>query len=136
MAPPKVDVQRGQQVAWSVLALAFLALAAGGPLQMVRASRAAASLSSARSARSTAGAATVHLVGLAFEPDLVAVAKGTQVVFLNDDVTIHTVNGANGGPVDSGQLLPRKAYRVVVNETFDYVCLIHPGMRGRIVVTG
>ena len=132
MAPPRVDVQRGQQLVWSLLVLAFLALAAGGPLQMVRASRARAAAGSAGGS----GVATVRMVGLRFDPELVTVAKGTEVVFVNDDVTVHTVNGASGGPVDSGQLPPRKAYKLVVNETLDYVCLIHPSMRGRIVVTG
>lgn len=133
MAPPGVDVHRGQQVVWSVVTLVFLALAVGGPLQMLRASRARAA-SGASSAG--AGVVTVRMVGLRFEPDLVAVAKGTEVVFVNDDVTVHTVNGANGGPVDSGQLPPRKAYKLVVNDVLEYVCLIHPSMRGKIILTG
>ena len=133
MAPPRVDVSR---VIWSVLTLAFVALAAGGPLQMVRASRARAASASTASSKAASKVVTVRMVGLRFEPDLVAVAKGTEVVFVNDDVTVHTVNGANGGPVDSGQLPPRKVYKLVVNETLDYVCLIHPSMRGKIILTG
>lgn len=130
MAAPKVDAQR---VVWTVVVLGFVALAAGGPVQIVRAQRAA---SAAEAPRYGADSVRVSMVALSFRPALIAVRKGTEVVFENDDVTAHTVNGAAGGPVDSGLLPPRKIYKLVINEVLDYVCLIHPSMRGKIILTG
>lgn len=129
MAPPRVGAQR---VVWSLAALVFMGLAVGAPVQMVRAQRARASASTG----ADAGSVKVSMVALSFRPADLAVRKGTEVVFENDDVTVHTVNGANGGPVDSGSLAPRKVYKVVINEVLDYVCLIHPSMRGKIILTG
>ncbi len=123
-----------QRAVWSVAVLVFAALAVGAPVQMVKAQQARSSSSSS----SSSGAATVKvsMVAISFRPAELAVRKGTEVVFVNDDVTVHTVNGVNGGPVDSGSLPPRKAYKLVINEVLDYVCLIHPSMRGKIILTG
>ena len=133
MAPPRVDIQRA---VWSVAVLVFAALAIGAPVQMVRAQRARDAAASGAGAASVATSVKVSMVALSFRPAQLAVRKGTEVLFENDDVTVHTVNGANGGPVDSGSLPPRKVYKLVVNEVLEYVCLIHPTMRGKIILTG
>jgi len=133
VAPPRVDIQR---VVWSAAVLVFAALAIGAPVQMVRTAQARDRAAAGASAGSRTSVVKVSMVALSFRPAQLAVRKGTEVVFENDDVTVHTVNGANGGPVDSGSLPPRKVYKLVINEVLDYVCLIHPTMRGKIILTG
>jgi plastocyanin len=131
VAPPKLDVQRG---VWVVVVAAFLALAAGAPVEMLqfRADRNAAKRASAAGP----GSAKVTMVSLTFQPAQLAVRKGTEVVFENDDVAPHTVTAATGGAFDSGTLNSRKVFKLVVNDTIEYVCLIHPSMKGKIVLTG
>jgi plastocyanin len=128
-----------ERAAWSVACLVFVALAVGAPVQMARAqanknTAGKASGSSAPSAGTT-GTATVKMVSLSFQPGELAVRKGTEVVFENDDVAPHTVT-AVGGKIDSGTLAPRKVFKLVVNDPFEYVCLIHPNMKGKVVLSG
>ena len=138
MAAPasKVDVQRA---VWSVACLVFLALAVGAPVQMARAQAAKnnkATGAAAPTAAAATGTATVKMVSISFRPGELAVRKGTEVVFENDDVAPHTVTAVGGGAIDSGTLTPRKVFKLVINEPFEYVCLIHPSMKGKVVLTG
>ena len=114
------------RVAWAGVVAAIFALGIAGPVQMVRARR---------TSEAPSRGASVRMAGLAFVPAQLSVAPGTVVVFRNQDVAPHTVtSGANG--IESGTIAPSKSFRLVVNHTIDYVCSIHPGMQGRIVVTG
>jgi plastocyanin len=127
---PKVDVQRA---VWTVVVAIFLALAVGAPVQMARAQ---ADKPYRKSAGAAAGAAKVTMVAISFRPADLAVRKGTEVVFENDDVAPHTVTAAAGGAVDSGTLGPGKVFKLVINERLEYVCLIHPSMKGKVLLTG
>ena len=64
------------------------------------------------------------------------IARGTEVLFDNDDVAPHTVTAEGGGPIDSGVLNPGKTFRLVINEPFDYFCAIHPQMKAKVLLTG
>ncbi len=75
------------------------------------------------------------MAGLAFAPAGLTVARGTTVVFDNDDTAPHTVTSRSGG-VNSGVLDPGKQFSVAVTEGFDYFCQIHPSMTAKIAVTG
>jgi plastocyanin len=77
----------------------------------------------------------VKMAGLAFAPGTLTVAKGSTVVFDNDDTAPHTVTARSGG-VDSGVLDPGKQFSVTVTDGFDYFCSIHPSMTAKIAVTG
>jgi plastocyanin len=132
-----------QRAIWSAACLVFLALAIGAPVQMARAQadknsgkNKAAQASSSTPAADATGTAVVKMVSISFRPSELAVRKGTEVVFENDDVAPHTVTAVGGGAIDSGTLAPRKVFKLVVNEPFDYVCLIHPSMKGKVVLSG
>ena len=75
------------------------------------------------------------LAGLAFAPATLTVARGSTVVFDNDDTAPHTVTARSGG-VDSGVLDPGKQFSLTVTDGFDYFCSIHPSMTAKIAVTG
>lgn len=139
MAAPasKVDVQR---VVWSAAIVVFLALAVGAPVQILRAQadkdKAERAAAGAAATPDATGTATVKMVSISFQPSELAVRKGTEVVFENDDVAPHTVTAVEPGGVDSGTLGPRKVFKLVINEPFEYVCLIHPSMKGKVVLSG
>ena len=129
---------------WLLVVVAMAGLAVAGPVIMVRdqlANRAGAPTvaEGAQPAEGTATEAaaggTVRMAGLAFAPGTLTVAKGSTVVFDNDDTAPHTVTARSGG-VDSGVLDPGKQFSVTVTDGFDYFCSIHPSMTAKIAVTG
>jgi plastocyanin len=129
---------------WLLVVVAMAGLAVAGPVIMVRdqlADRAGVPTvaEGAQPAEGTAAGAaaggTVRMAGLAFAPGTLTVAKGSTVVFDNDDTAPHTVTARSGG-VDSGVLDPGKQFSVTVTDGFDYFCSIHPSMTAKIAVTG
>jgi plastocyanin len=71
-----------------------------------------------------------------FSPEVIRVRKGTTVTWTNNDVESHTVTGLDGGP-DSPVIAPGETYSFTFDEagTFDYICTLHAGMDGQVVVT-
>jgi plastocyanin len=70
-----------------------------------------------------------------FLPDQLTVPVGTQVAWQNEGREPHTVTFP--GVRDSGTIAPggRWAAIFAIAGTLDYMCTIHPEMRGRLVVT-
>lgn len=68
-----------------------------------------------------------------FQPNMNAVLLGTEVTWINEGKTPHTVTGDNW---DSGILQPGEKF----TKTFDivgkysYKCTLHPNMKGEIIV--
>lgn len=128
-----------QRVVWAVIVAGFIALAVAAPIQMLdfrRATEAASAGASAGASADGPRSATVSMVSLTFQPEVMAVRKGTEVIFENNDVAPHTVTDAVGKAFDSGTINSRKVFKLVVNDTIEYTCLIHPSMRGKIILTG
>ena len=126
---------------WLLVVVVMVGLAVAGPVIMVRdqlADDAPAAPTAAEGAQPVAAAAggggTVRMAGLAFAPGTLTVARGTTVVFDNDDTAPHTVTARSGG-VDSGVLDPGKQFSLAVTDGFDYFCSIHPSMTAKIAVT-
>jgi plastocyanin len=125
---------------WLLVVVLMVGLALAGPVVMVRdqlADRVAApsAAEGAQPVAAGAGGSTVKMAGLAFAPSTLTVARGTTVVFDNDDTAPHTVTARSGG-VDSGVLDPGRQFSQVVTDGFDYFCSIHPSMTAKVVVTG
>jgi plastocyanin len=129
---------------WLLVVVVMVGLAVAGPVIMVRdqlADENPAAPSAAEGAQpAEAGAGggaggTVKMAGLAFAPGTLTVARGSTVVFDNDDTAPHTVTARSGG-VDSGVLDPGKQFSLAVTDGFDYFCSIHPSMTAKIAVTG
>jgi plastocyanin len=89
-----------------------------------------------------AGGSTVKvsMKNIAFDPKTVTVSKGGTVEWTNDDSVNHDVTKKGGpGPNFSsgkGNLAGGDTYKQTFNTpgTIQYVCTIHPGMAGTIVV--
>lgn len=75
------------------------------------------------------------IVDNAFQPSTYRVAVGTTVDWVNTGAVPHTVTSSSGG-FDSGFLLTGDTYRRTFNAngTYDYICTLHPGMTGRVIV--
>jgi amicyanin len=83
-----------------------------------------------------AAANAVNIADFAFVPASLTVTVGTTVTWTNKDEDPHTVV-ADGGAFRSQALGAGGAYSFTFPAagTFDYVCSIHPFMRGSVVVT-
>jgi plastocyanin len=77
----------------------------------------------------------VTISGFAFSPQTLTVAKGTAVIWTNNDSTTHTVT-SDSGVWDSNEVAPGKTFSFTFNQpgTFPYHCKIHPSMTAKIVV--
>ncbi len=83
----------------------------------------------------TVGIADVSIQGFAFAPAEITVAMGSTVRWTNQDSTAHTVKAADGSwtspNIDKGETF-EKVFDTP--GTYDYICGIHPTMKGRITV--
>ena len=118
-----------KRLIWTVVVLAFALMAVTGPYKMLR------QRSSSGEAAEVSESPTVSMAGFVFTPEELTVPRGTEVLFDNDDVAPHTVT-SDDKSVDSGILNPGKAFELVVNGSFDYVCVLHPNMTGKILLAG
>jgi plastocyanin len=133
---------RTASLAGILVVVLFVAFAVAGPVIIVRDRLRADADADAgtATAQETAGGGTggggnvVAMAGLKFQPGTLTVAKGTTVVFVNDDTAPHTVTARSGG-TDSGVIDPGKRFTLVAASSFDYVCSIHPSMTAKLVVT-
>jgi plastocyanin len=129
---------RTASLAGILVVLLFVGFAVAGPVIIVRDRLRADADAGAAAAQERAGAGgggnVVTMAGLRFQPDALRVAKGTTVVFVNDDTAPHTVTARSGG-TDSGVIDPGKRFTLVAAASFDYVCSIHPSMTAKLVVT-
>lgn len=84
-----------------------------------------------------AGAASVRIANLAFDPPTITVPAGSTVTWSNDDVTPHTVTAVDG-QFDSGIFDPGASFSWTFREAgaFAYQCLLHPNMQGRVEIEG
>jgi len=75
----------------------------------------------------------IEIKGFAFNPATITVKKGTTVKWTNKDGIKHT---ATGSGFDTGSLSKEGSGSTTFNEagTFNYVCSIHPSMKGTIIV--
>ncbi|HUZ73090.1 MAG TPA: cupredoxin family copper-binding protein [Stellaceae bacterium] len=79
----------------------------------------------------------IAIDGFAFRPASITVARGTKVVWTNDDGDVHTVTSADdpklftSPALDSGDGF---AYAFNRAGTFRYICSVHPYMHGTIIV--
>jgi plastocyanin len=83
--------------------------------------------------RSAAGV-EVEIRNFSFHPSPLRVDRGARVTFVNRDGAAH--DATRRGSFSTGLLRPGEAatLRFRRRGTFKYVCTLHPGMRGKVVV--
>jgi plastocyanin len=84
-----------------------------------------------------AGPGAVTIKDFSFDPGDLTVAKGTKVTWTNDDSPTHRIKSGDGS-FDSEDLKNGATFEHTFDTagTFDYICGIHPSMKGKITVTG
>jgi plastocyanin len=82
------------------------------------------------------GGAEVSMEGIAFEPADVTVAVGDTVTWTNNDSVPHDVTADSFSSGEPGGMSGGDTFEHTFDEagTFDYVCTVHPGMEGSVVV--
>jgi plastocyanin len=82
------------------------------------------------------GTKAVNIADFAFHPGTIKVAKGTTIVFTNEDETAHTATAKGSEAFDTEAIQPGKSAEVTLEEsgTYDYYCAFHPFMKGVIEV--
>src|ERR687895_13525 len=83
-----------------------------------------------------AGGAEVSMEGIAFQPAEVTVSAGDTVTWTNNDSVGHDVTADSFSSGDPGGMASGDTFEHTFEEagTFDYVCTVHPGMEGTVVV--
>jgi len=78
----------------------------------------------------------VNLIDYAFQTETITVTTGSEVTWSNNDVVIHNVLSPDM-LFNSGALRQQSSFSHVFEEAgvYDYICAIHPAMRGTVVVT-
>jgi plastocyanin/cytochrome c553 len=96
-----------------------------------------ADLKSPAAAQSKTPAASVSMDGTTFVPGDITVAVGQTVAWTNKDPFPHNVSSAPGG-FSSKDLQPGEEWRFTPDKEgrFPYVCTLHPGMKGTLIVGG
>jgi amicyanin len=76
----------------------------------------------------------VSIAGMKFDPPTLEVAVGDTITFTNEDSAPHTAT-ASDGSFDTGRLSRGQSATVTISAagTFDYICTIHPSMKGQVV---
>ena len=97
----------------------------------------AATTAASGGAAPAAGAGAVTIKDFAFDPGDLTVAKGTKVTWKNDDSATHRIKSGDGS-FDSKDLKNGDSFDHTFDTagSFDYICGIHPSMKGKITVTG
>jgi plastocyanin len=78
--------------------------------------------------------ASVIIDGTRYDQPMLTVKRGTIVAFVNKDPFPHTVTAP--GKFDSKEIAAGKTwtYKATKAGTFDYICTLHPNMKGTLVV--
>ena len=91
-------------------------------------------LASAGAHAEAGGAKLVNISGYAFEPRVLRVRKGATVSIAHSSYMTHTAT--DEGAFDTGDIKPGASAVVRLGRkgVYPYHCLIHPFMRGKIIV--
>jgi plastocyanin len=73
---------------------------------------------------------TVTIEGMRFQPEVLTVAPGDTVVWVNKDLVPHTATSTAGG-FDSKDIQADKSWKFTTRKTgdFAYICTFHPTMK-------
>jgi amicyanin len=82
------------------------------------------------------GGTEVSMKDIKFDPSDVTVKAGDTVTWVNDDSVGHDVTGDDFKSGDAGAMQNGDTFEHTFDAagTFDYVCTVHPGMKGTVKV--
>ena len=77
---------------------------------------------------------TVIIRDMKFNPAETYIASGDKVVFINKDIVAHDVTEVLNHSWTSKPLASDSSWSKTFSESVDYMCTLHPVMRGKIIV--
>jgi plastocyanin len=77
---------------------------------------------------------TVEIKQMQFRPATLKLQKNDTVVFINSDIVAHNATEASSKAWASPNMASGDSWKVVVTQSADYYCTIHPVMKGKLVV--
>ena len=97
----------------------------------------ASGASTTSSSGSASGPVAVRMQNIAFAPNKITVKVGQKITWTNGDSVDHNVTAKSGASFASSNFGQGGTYTYTPTKagTITYVCTIHPGMDGTIVVT-
>lgn len=115
-----------------MLSLAIVACASSPATSKPIQSSPAATSSQASAAAATQGN-TVSIENFAFVPDSLTIKAGTTVIWTNNDSASHNIKSTDftSPMMANGQTFE---FKFDTKGTFDYICGVHPSMKGKIIV--
>ena len=128
----------------AVLACAALVLAAAGcgggssSSSSSKTSTSSGSPTSTGSASSSSGGAVeIKMQNIQFSPASATVKVGQKVKWVNEDTVAHNVTSQSGGTIKSSDFGHGGTFTFTPKTagTIKYVCTLHPGMNGTLIVT-
>ncbi len=82
----------------------------------------------------TPGPDTIVISGMKYSPQNLTIHKGDTVVWLNNDLVVHDVTEDKLQTWTSDSIHVGATWSMVPESSFDYLCSIHPTMKGSITV--
>ncbi len=78
---------------------------------------------------------TVSIEGMRFQPEVLTVARGDTIVWVNKDIVPHTATSKTGG-FDSKDIQVDKSWEYTIQKkgNFAYICTFHPTMKAMLRV--
>jgi plastocyanin len=82
------------------------------------------------------GAVTIHMAGLAFNPEKATAKVGDKVCWVNDDDAQHDAVDESSGRFTSELFQTGMTFTWTADKagTVKYVCTVHPSMTGELVI--
>jgi plastocyanin len=87
-----------------------------------------------QNAQSSRRTDTVVIQQMQFVPASITVKKGDSIVWINKDMVDHTVKEEKNNGFYSDTIHVGKTWKIAARENANYVCTIHPTMKGKIVI--
>lgn len=91
----------------------------------------------AQESGSGGGRNMVTIASFSYDPDPIETIVGATVTWSNADDFAHTVTSTGAGLLDSGEIGADGTYQATFDApgTYEYLCTIHPSMRGVVQVS-
>lgn len=77
----------------------------------------------------------ISIIGMSYVPDTLTVSIEDEVIWVNEDFLSHDVSSIDEPKTKtSGLMNPGDTYSLKIMEEYDYLCSLHPTMKGVILI--
>ncbi len=87
-----------------------------------------------KSVESHATTFEVFIKDMQFNPSELHIHKGDTVIWYNDGIVVHDITAQPDDSWGSELIAIGEEWKTVINEDINYICSIHPTMKGKIIL--